>query len=80
MYGPRDPDNKRVPWWEEYTEGPFVAFGHYWDHVQAENAMCLDGAACRGGTLMALRWPSREVVSVKATDCFDVEGYLRFHA
>jgi protein phosphatase len=74
LYGDTDPglDSDGLPlrynWAAMYSGPAFVAYGHTpvenvaWQH----NTACLDTGCCYGGALSALRWPEREIVSVKA--------------
>lgn len=58
----------RYPWAEEYRGRAAVVYGHTpvpqaeWIH----NTLCIDTGCVFGGALTALRWPSREIVSVPA--------------
>ncbi|GAB19998.1 serine/threonine protein phosphatase PrpA [Gordonia effusa NBRC 100432] len=58
----------RYPWAREYRGDAMVAYGHTptpkpeW----VNNTICLDTGAVFGGALTALRYPSREIVSVPA--------------
>jgi protein phosphatase len=58
----------RYPWAEEYRGSAMVLYGH--TPVPAtewvNNTMCLDTGCVFGGSLTALRYPEREVVSVAA--------------
>jgi protein phosphatase len=58
----------RYPWADEYRGSATVLYGHT-PTPSAEwvnNTMCLDTGCVFGGSLTALRWPEREVVSVAA--------------
>ena len=58
----------RLPWARDYRGSAMVLYGHT-PTLEAEwvnNTMCLDTGAVFGGKLTALRYPEREVVSVKA--------------
>jgi polynucleotide kinase-phosphatase len=58
----------RYPWAREYRGRALVAYGH--TPVPAaewvNNTICLDTGAVFGGSLTALRYPEREIVSVPA--------------
>ncbi|HYQ62864.1 polynucleotide kinase-phosphatase [Actinophytocola sp.] len=58
----------RYPWADDYRGDATVVYGH--TPVPAatwvNNTICLDTGCVFGGTLTALRWPSRELVSVEA--------------
>ena len=73
----------RIPWWRVYpAEAPVVVFGHYWfpwknsDLTPTEpaslgpgqNAVCLDYSVGRGGRLVAMRYPERELTPVPCQD------------
>ncbi|HEY4314435.1 MAG TPA: polynucleotide kinase-phosphatase, partial [Actinomycetes bacterium] len=59
----------RYPWARDYRGSAAVVYGHTptpkpeW----INNTICLDTGCVFGGALTALRWPSRELVSVPAT-------------
>jgi len=58
----------RYPWAQEYRGRAMVVYGHT-PVPKAEwinNTMCLDTGAVFGGSLTALRYPEREIVSVPA--------------
>ena len=58
----------RYPWAREYRGRAVVAYGHT-PVPEAEwvnNTICLDTGAVFGGSLTALRYPEREIVSVPA--------------
>jgi polynucleotide kinase-phosphatase len=58
----------RYPWAQEYRGEAMVAYGHT-PVPTAEwinNTICLDTGAVFGGSLTALRYPEREIVSVPA--------------
>jgi polynucleotide kinase-phosphatase len=58
----------RYPWAQEYRGRALVAYGHT-PVPKAEwvnNTICLDTGAVFGGSLTALRYPEREIVSVPA--------------
>ncbi len=58
----------RYPWAEEYRGGATVVYGHtpvptaQW----VNNTLCLDTGVVFGGSLTALRYPERDIVSVPA--------------
>jgi polynucleotide kinase-phosphatase len=58
----------RYPWAQEYRGQAMVVYGHT-PVPKAEwvnNTICLDTGAVFGGSLTALRYPEREIVSVRA--------------
>lgn len=58
----------RYPWANEYRGKAMVLYGHTPVPIAewVNNTMCLDTGCVFGGTLTALRYPEREVVSVPA--------------
>ncbi|SDX77811.1 polynucleotide kinase-phosphatase [Amycolatopsis xylanica] len=58
----------RLPWARDYRGAATVLYGHTptLDAEWVNNTMCLDTGCVFGGKLTALRYPEREVVSVKA--------------
>jgi protein phosphatase len=58
----------RVPWAEDYRGDALVAYGHTPTAVRAwrNGTICLDGGCVFGGSLVALRYPERELVEVPA--------------
>ncbi|MDH6138683.1 MULTISPECIES: polynucleotide kinase-phosphatase [Kitasatospora] len=58
----------RYPWAEEYRGKALVVYGHTPVPVPSylNNTICLDTGAVFGGSLTALRYPERELVSVPA--------------
>ncbi|WP_033216985.1 polynucleotide kinase-phosphatase [Kitasatospora phosalacinea] len=58
----------RYPWAEEYRGRALVVYGHTPVPVASflNNTICLDTGCVFGGSLTALRYPEREVVSVPA--------------
>ncbi|MFJ5232049.1 polynucleotide kinase-phosphatase [Kitasatospora sp. NPDC088391] len=58
----------RYPWAEEYRGRALVVYGHTPVPVASflNNTICLDTGCVFGGSLTALRYPEREVVSVEA--------------
>ena len=60
----------RYPWADDYRGKAAVVYGHTpvptagW----VNNTICLDTGSVFGGTLTALRWPEKELVSVEAQD------------
>jgi protein phosphatase len=62
----------RYPWADEYRGKAAVVYGHT-PVVEAEwinNTLCVDTGCVFGGSLTALRWPEREVVSVDAREVY----------
>jgi len=58
----------RYPWARDYRGSAAVVYGHT-PTVSPEwinNTICLDTGCVFGGSLTALRWPSREIVAVPA--------------
>lgn len=60
----------RYPWADDYRGAATVVYGHtpVPDAVWVNNTMCLDTGVVFGGELTALRWPTRELVSVPAEE------------
>ncbi|MEV4640750.1 polynucleotide kinase-phosphatase [Actinoplanes sp. NPDC049548] len=58
----------RYPWARDYRGSAAVVYGHTPTPVPEwiNNTICLDTGCVFGGKLTALRWPSRELVSVPA--------------
>ncbi|MFE3109549.1 polynucleotide kinase-phosphatase [Kitasatospora indigofera] len=58
----------RYPWAEEYRGKALVVYGHTPVQVPGfvNNTICLDTGCVFGGSLTALRYPERELVSVEA--------------
>ncbi|MFI6847374.1 polynucleotide kinase-phosphatase [Kitasatospora sp. NBC_00085] len=58
----------RYPWAEEYRGRALVVYGHTPVPVASflNNTICLDTGCVFGGSLTALRYPERELVSVEA--------------
>ncbi|OJF11783.1 polynucleotide kinase-phosphatase [Couchioplanes caeruleus] len=58
----------RYPWARDYRGSAAVVYGHTPtpDPEWINNTICLDTGCVFGGKLTALRWPSRELVSVPA--------------
>jgi protein phosphatase len=58
----------RYPWANDYRGSATVVYGHtpVPEAVWVNNTLCLDTGCVFGGKLTALRWPSRELVSVPA--------------
>jgi protein phosphatase len=56
----------RLPWANDYQGAAAVVYGHtpILDAVWVHNTICLDTGAVFGGALTALRYPTRELVSV----------------
>jgi polynucleotide kinase-phosphatase len=59
----------RYPWARDYRGSAAVVYGHTPTPVPewVNNTICIDTGCVFGGSLTALRWPSRELVSVPAT-------------
>ncbi len=62
----------RYPWAEDYRGSATVLYGHtpVPDAEWVNNTMCLDTGCVFGGSLTALRYPEREVVSVPAAETY----------
>jgi polynucleotide kinase-phosphatase len=58
----------RYPWAEEYRGSAMVLYGHtpVLEPAWVNNTLCLDTGCVFGGSLTALRYPERELVSVPA--------------
>lgn len=58
----------RLPWANDYRGSAMVLYGHVLvpEAEWINNTMCLETGVVFGGKLTALRYPSREIVSVKA--------------
>lgn len=58
----------RADWAARYEGAATVAYGHtpVPEAVWTNNTICIDTGCVYGGALTALRWPERELVSVKA--------------
>ncbi|HUQ60936.1 polynucleotide kinase-phosphatase [Lentzea sp.] len=58
----------RLPWANDYRGAAMVLYGHVLvpEAEWVNNTMCLETGVVFGGKLTALRYPSREIVSVKA--------------
>jgi polynucleotide kinase-phosphatase len=58
----------RYPWARDYRGSAAVVYGHTPTPVPewVNNTICVDTGCVFGGSLTALRWPSRELVSVPA--------------
>ncbi|MEU4420677.1 polynucleotide kinase-phosphatase [Actinoplanes sp. NPDC024001] len=58
----------RYPWANDYRGSAAVVYGHVPTPTPEwiNNTICLDTGCVFGGSLTALRWPSRELVSVPA--------------
>ena len=58
----------RYPWADDYRGKAAVVYGHtpVPEAVWHNNTICLDTGCVFGGSLTALRWPERELVSVPA--------------
>jgi protein phosphatase len=62
----------RLDWAAEYSGMAAVVYGHMavFDAVWVNNTICVDTGCVFGGRLTALRWPERELVSVKAFETY----------
>ncbi len=62
----------RYPWAQEYRGRAAVVYGHtpVPDAEWLNNTICVDTGCVFGGNLTALRWPERQVVSVKAAHTY----------
>ncbi|MFL6121055.1 polynucleotide kinase-phosphatase [Actinophytocola sp.] len=58
----------RYPWADDYRGSATVVYGHtpVPEATWVNNTICVDTGCVFGGALTALRWPSRELVSVEA--------------
>jgi polynucleotide kinase-phosphatase len=62
----------RYPWAQEYRGRSAVVYGHtpVPEPEWLNNTICIDTGCVFGGKLTALRWPERELVSVKAAHTY----------
>jgi polynucleotide kinase-phosphatase len=62
----------RYPWADDYRGAATVLYGHIPvpEAAWVNNTMCLDTGCVFGGSLTALRYPEREVVSVPARETY----------
>ena len=62
----------RYPWAEDYRGRASVVYGHTLvpDALWINGTICLDTGCVFGGSLTALRWPERELVSVPAQQTY----------
>lgn len=58
----------RYHWAAHYTGRSAVVYGHtpVAEAGWFNNTLCIDTGCCFGGALTAVRWPEREIISVKA--------------
>ncbi|MGE5512602.1 MAG: metallophosphoesterase [Bacteroidota bacterium] len=58
----------RLNWAADYRGSTTIVYGHtpVDQAVWLNNTICIDTGCCFGGRLTALRWPQREIVSVRA--------------
>jgi len=61
----------RYPWADEYRGDATVVYGHHPGPrgVWINKTICIDTGCVFGGSLTALRYPERELVSVPASEC-----------
>jgi protein phosphatase len=62
----------RYPWAEDYRGRAAVVYGHtpVPEATWLNNTICLDTGCVFGGSLTALRWPERDLVSVDAHETY----------
>jgi protein phosphatase len=62
----------RYPWADDYRGRAAVVYGHtpVPEPVWVNNTICIDTGCVFGGSLTALRWPERELVSVPARETY----------
>ncbi|MET3860766.1 protein phosphatase [Dietzia sp. 2505] len=62
----------RYPWAEDYRGSATVLYGHtpVTETEWVNNTLCLDTGCVFGGSLTALRYPERQIVSVPAQDTY----------
>ncbi len=77
VYGPKTPKDAegrstRIDWAQYYRGRAAVVYGHIAtdEAVWFNNTICLDTACVFGGSLTALRWPEKELVSVPASKAY----------
>lgn len=77
VYGPKTPidaegKSERVDWAKSYRGKASVVYGHVASDEATwfNNTICVDTACVYGGDLTALRWPEKELVSVRAAHAY----------
>lgn len=77
VFGPKsapgeDGKSARVDWADEYRGRTSIVYGHTVvdEPVWHNRTICLDTGAVFGGSLTALRWPEKEIVSVPASKAY----------
>ena len=77
VYGPKTPKDAeghttRIDWAADYRGRTAVVYGHTAcdEATWLNNTICIDTAAVYGGSLTALRWPEKELVSVEAARAY----------
>jgi protein phosphatase len=78
LYGERsgETDSLGLPiryhWAAEYQGAPAIVYGHtpVPEPEWVNNTLCIDTGCVFGGALTALRWPEREIVSVRARETY----------
>ena len=84
VYGPKTAPvggekAERVDWAADYRGKTAIVYGHVAcdEATWFNNTICIDTGAVYGGDLTALRWPERELVSVRASAAYaDLEKPL----
>lgn len=71
---------ERLDWAKEYDGKPTVVHGHVVDRnvKMKNNVWCIDTGCVFGGHLTALRYPSMEIVQVRAKRPYDVKKDICF--
>ena len=87
LYGVQEVDpetgkKRRSDWASQYHGESFVVYGHtpHRNPVFKNNTCNIDTGACFGGSLSALRWPEREIVSVKSAMVYYQDDHGGFSA